>query len=97
VATGADEERLLEVLENLIGNAIKFTASGGTVTVGASRENDDIKIWVENSGSGIPAQHLPHIFDRFWQAKRADRRGTGLGLTIFRRRSPAAICRARSR
>jgi CheY-like chemotaxis protein len=78
----ADEERLLEVLENLIGNAIKFTASGGTITVGASREADDIKIWVEDNGSGIPTQHLPHIFDRFWQAKRADRRGTGLGLTI---------------
>lgn len=78
----ADEERLLEVLENLIGNAIKFTAPGGTITVGASRENDDIKIWVEDNGSGIPPQHLPHIFDRFWQAKRADRRGTGLGLTI---------------
>ncbi len=78
----ADEERLLEVLENLIGNAIKFTPVGGTITVGAARENDDIKIWVEDNGSGIPPQHLPHIFDRFWQAKRADRRGTGLGLTI---------------
>ena len=78
----ADEERLLEVLENLIGNAIKFTPPGGTITVGASCENDDIKIWVADNGAGIPPEHLPHIFDRFWQAKRADRRGTGLGLTI---------------
>jgi signal transduction histidine kinase/ActR/RegA family two-component response regulator len=78
----ADEERLLEVLENLIGNAIKFTSPGGTVSVGASSENDQIKIWVADNGSGIPEQQLPHIFDRFWQAKRGDRRGTGLGLTI---------------
>ncbi|MEO8185479.1 MAG: ATP-binding protein [Deltaproteobacteria bacterium] len=78
----ADEERLLEVLENLIGNAIKFTSPGGTISVGASSENDQIKIWVADNGSGIPEQQLPHIFDRFWQAKRGDRRGTGLGLTI---------------
>jgi signal transduction histidine kinase len=78
----ADEERLLEVLENLIGNAIKFTSPGGTITIGACCENNEIKIWVKDNGSGIPAQQLPHIFDRFWQAKRADRRGTGLGLTI---------------
>jgi signal transduction histidine kinase/ActR/RegA family two-component response regulator len=78
----ADEERLLEVLENLIGNAIKFTNPGGTITVGACCEGGEIKIWVADNGSGIPAQQLPHIFDRFWQAKRADRRGTGLGLTI---------------
>jgi signal transduction histidine kinase/ActR/RegA family two-component response regulator len=78
----ADEERLLEVLENLIGNAIKFTNPGGTITVGACCEGSEIKIWVADNGSGIPAPQLPHIFDRFWQAKRADRRGTGLGLTI---------------
>jgi signal transduction histidine kinase/FixJ family two-component response regulator len=78
----ADEERLLEVLENLIGNAIKFTSPGGTISIGASSENEQIKVWVADNGSGIPAQQLPHIFDRFWQAKRGDRRGTGLGLTI---------------
>jgi signal transduction histidine kinase/FixJ family two-component response regulator len=78
----ADEERLLEVLENLIGNAIKFTSPGGTISVGACAENEQIKLWVADNGSGIPEQQLPHIFDRFWQAKRGDRRGTGLGLTI---------------
>jgi signal transduction histidine kinase/FixJ family two-component response regulator len=78
----ADEERLLEVLENLVGNAIKFTSPGGTITVGASYEGSELKIWVADNGSGIPPEQLPHIFDRFWQAKRADRRGTGLGLTI---------------
>jgi signal transduction histidine kinase/ActR/RegA family two-component response regulator len=78
----ADEERLLEVLENLIGNAVKFTSAGGSVTVGAVRCEGEILVSVKDTGSGISADQLPHIFDRFWQAKRAHRRGTGLGLTI---------------
>jgi signal transduction histidine kinase/ActR/RegA family two-component response regulator len=78
----ADEERLLEVLENLIGNAIKFTAPGGSVTVGASQRENDILVSVRDTGSGISQDQLPHIFDRFWQAKKSNRRGTGLGLTI---------------
>jgi CheY-like chemotaxis protein/anti-sigma regulatory factor (Ser/Thr protein kinase) len=78
----ADEERLLEVLENLIGNAIKFTSPGGSITVGAAALDDAVKVWVKDTGPGISQEQLPHIFDRFWQAKRADRRGTGLGLTI---------------
>lgn len=78
----ADEERLLEVLENLIGNAVKFTSAGGTVTVGATLAANAICISVKDSGSGISPEELPHIFDRFWQAKKTERRGTGLGLTI---------------
>ena len=78
----ADEERLLEVFENLIGNAVKFTNAGGSVTVGASRREQDILVWVADSGPGIHADQLPHLFDRFWQASKRDRRGTGLGLTI---------------
>jgi signal transduction histidine kinase/ActR/RegA family two-component response regulator len=78
----ADEERLLEVLENLIGNAIKFTSPGGSITVGAAALADSVKVWVKDTGPGIAPEQLAHIFDRFWQAKRADRRGTGLGLTI---------------
>jgi CheY-like chemotaxis protein len=69
-------------LENLIGNAIKFTGRGGTVTVGASSDENEIQVWVKDNGSGIPSDHLPHLFDRFWQARKTDRRGTGLGLTI---------------
>ncbi len=79
-----DEERLLEVLENLIGNAVKFTPAGGTITVGAVARGDQVLIWVKDSGSGIPPEQLPHIFDRFWQAKKKERRGLGLGLTICR-------------
>jgi signal transduction histidine kinase/CheY-like chemotaxis protein len=80
----ADEERLLDVLENLIGNAIKFTAAGGSITVGASGHGhgNEILIWVKDSGAGIAAEHLPHIFDRFWQAQKKERRGIGLGLSI---------------
>jgi signal transduction histidine kinase/CheY-like chemotaxis protein len=78
----ADEERLHGVLENLIGNAIKFTGAGGHITVGAAQRESEIMVWVKDSGVGIPPEHMPHIFDRFYQASRAERRGTGLGLTI---------------
>lgn len=80
----ADEERLLEVLENLLGNAVKFTMAGGTVTVGAAPRDGELLIWVKDNGPGIAKEHLPRLFDRFWQATKADRRGTGLGLTICR-------------
>ncbi len=78
----ADEERLLEVLENLISNAVKFTEPGGVVTIGASHEGGEVKVWVKDNGHGIRPDQLPRLFDRFWQARRHDRRGTGLGLTI---------------
>lgn len=78
----ADEERILEVLENLVGNAVKFTMAGGTVTVGAALREQTIVIWVKDNGPGIAADQLTHLFDRFWQASKTDRRGTGLGLTI---------------
>jgi len=77
----ADEERLHEVLENLIGNAVKFTDAGGSITVAASPSGDAVTFSVRDSGSGIAPEHLPRIFDRFWQA-RASRSGTGLGLSI---------------
>jgi CheY-like chemotaxis protein len=78
----ADEERLLDVLENLIGNSVKFTAPGGSITLGASGRGDQILIWVKDNGCGVEAEQLPHIFDRFWQAQKNERRGIGLGLAI---------------
>jgi signal transduction histidine kinase/ActR/RegA family two-component response regulator len=78
----ADEERILEVLENLLGNAVKFTMAGGTVTVGAALRDQNMVLWVKDNGPGIAADQLTHLFDRFWQASKTDRRGTGLGLTI---------------
>ena len=76
-------DRLLQVFENLIGNAIKFTKPGGRITVGAESRDPDILFWVADTGCGIAPENLPHVFDRFWQATaRARRLGAGLGLPI---------------
>ena len=77
-----DHDRLLQVFENLIGNALKFTAAGGRITVGAAVNGNEVVFWVKDSGCGIAPEALPHIFDRFWQATKGDRRGAGLGLPI---------------
>jgi len=77
-----DPDRILQVFTNLLGNAIKFTPTGGKVRVGASLELDEVVFWVTDSGPGIPQEHLPNLFDRFWQAHSTDRRGAGLGLAI---------------
>lgn len=78
----ADGARVVQVLSNLVGNAIKFTPEGGRITVGAKRVHDKVLCFVADTGPGIPEDQLPHIFDRFWQARRSDRRGIGLGLAI---------------
>jgi signal transduction histidine kinase len=78
----ADRDRLLQVVENLIGNAIKFTQPGGRISVGAATRDDDVVFWVADTGGGIASDNLPHVFDRFWQASRTGRAGAGLGLSI---------------
>jgi PAS domain S-box-containing protein len=78
----ADRDRLLQVFENLIGNAAKFTARGGQVTVGARPGEGEVLFWVADTGAGILPAELPHLFERFWQARKAGRRGLGLGLPI---------------
>jgi len=77
-----DRERVLQVLGNLISNAIKFTPEGGLVQVSAEPSDDEILITVRDSGVGVSAKQLPHVFDRFWQATPKARLGSGLGLTI---------------
>lgn len=77
-----DRARLLQVLGNLLGNAVKFTPEGGQITVGAQLRDGQVEIRVEDSGVGIPAAQLPYIFDRYWQARDLSRLGTGLGLGI---------------
>jgi PAS domain S-box-containing protein len=77
-----DRDRLLQVFENLIGNAIKFTDAGGCITVGAASTDHEVVFRVADTGAGIAAENLPRIFDRFWQAPRAGRQGAGLGLLI---------------
>jgi PAS domain S-box-containing protein len=78
----ADRDRVQQVLENLIGNAVKFTGPGGTISVGAAPRQDEVLFWVTDTGAGIAGEDLPHVFDRFWQAGRNGRRGAGLGLAI---------------
>ena len=80
----ADRDRLVQVFSNLVGNALKFTPAGGSVALRAELLEGAVRFVVADTGSGIPAEHLPRLFDRFWQARRADRRGLGLGLPIVK-------------
>lgn len=79
-----DHDRIVQVLANLIGNAIKFTPSNGTVVVGAAREGDQVRVSVRDDGPGIPAAQTESVFERFWQVGKNDQRGLGLGLYIAR-------------
>ncbi len=80
-----DEDRMSEVLGNLLSNAFKFTPRGGTVELTAALEGNDIAIEVSDTGAGIPPEQLPRIFQKFYQADnqaKASAKGTGLGLAI---------------
>jgi PAS domain S-box-containing protein len=84
-AVHVDAERILQVLANLVANAVKFTEAGGRVTVSAERQGSEVLISVADTGPGIPPADLPHIFDRYWHARRTARtRGSGLGLAIVK-------------
>jgi signal transduction histidine kinase len=78
----ADRERIQQALSNLVGNAIKFSATGSKIVVVPRREADEVVISVIDNGKGIPAEQLPLVFDRYWQSSRTDRQGAGLGLAI---------------
>lgn len=78
----ADRDRVLQVFGNLLGNAIKFTPSGGQITVTADADPTEARFSVCDTGPGIPPEHVPHVFDRYWQAKSTAKLGTGLGLSI---------------
>jgi two-component system sensor histidine kinase BaeS len=83
----ADPDRLRQALGNLITNAIRATAAGGRVDVTVRAHGDTVAIVVHDTGVGIAAEDLPHVFDRFWRADSARGRGTGgsgLGLAITR-------------
>ena len=78
-----DRNRLLQVFDNIIGNAIKFTPKGGHIAVSATARGGDVLFSIADSGAGIAPESVPHIFDRFWQATtREGRLGAGLGLPI---------------
>lgn len=77
-----DRGRIQQVLGNLLGNAIKFTPKGGRVTLDARIEQGRAVFRVSDTGVGIPADRVSHIFERFWQGQTGDRSGVGLGLAI---------------
>ncbi|HEX7091924.1 MAG TPA: ATP-binding protein [Longimicrobiales bacterium] len=79
----ADRDRVLQVLGNLVGNAIKFTPPGGRIDVHVLQDsNAEVRFEVRDTGPGISPEQLPHLFDRFWQARHSGRRSVGLGLSI---------------
>lgn len=78
----ADGGRVLQVLSNLVGNAIKFTPKGGRIVMRADPARDGVKFSVSDTGPGIPPEQLGKVFGRFWMQNPSDRRGIGLGLTI---------------
>jgi signal transduction histidine kinase len=80
----ADPERIFRVLSNLLGNAIKFTPEGGIITLRAAPSGDELLITVIDTGPGIAADQLPHVFERYWKARPASQAGAGLGLYIAR-------------
>ena len=79
-----DGARIMQVISNLVGNAVKFTPEGGSITLAAEVEEGELRVSVIDTGAGISPEQLPHVFGRFWQADNADRRGLGLGLAIAR-------------
>src|SRR5205085_399748 len=82
-----DSARLEQAVQNVAANAIRHTPPGGTVTLRADAAGEDLRLRIHDSGTGIPTEHLPHVFDRFYKAD-ASRAGTaipsgsGLGLSI---------------
>jgi signal transduction histidine kinase len=82
ITLAVDEGRVLQALGNLIGNAIKFTPRGGSVTIIAEQAGSMVRIGVRDTGPGMDEAQLEHVFDRFWQSRAGDRRGIGMGLAI---------------
>jgi len=80
-----DAEQIGQVLGNILDNALRHTPAGGSVTVSASRSGSDVDLAVTDTGDGIPAEHLPHLFERFYRVDAARDRahgGSGIGLAI---------------
>jgi signal transduction histidine kinase len=78
----ADHDRRIQVLGNLLDNALRFTPEGGTVAVRARRQGDRVRIEVVDNGPGIPERHVTHLFEPFYQARQVGRHTAGLGLAI---------------
>ncbi len=86
-ALTADPVRLRQAIGNLVTNSLRYTPPGGHITLAARQDGDQVVIEVTDTGVGIRAEHLPHVFDRFWRAEKSRNRrtgGSGLGLAIVR-------------
>lgn len=77
-----DRDRFMQVLSNLIGNAIKFTQRGGKIIITCRRVDHQVLFAIEDNGVGMTEDQIPHIFDRFWQVEHSSKHGVGLGLAI---------------
>ncbi len=83
----ADQDRMAQVLHNLVANAVRYTESGGRIAISAGRSDGDVQVEVADTGVGISPEELPHVFDRFYRVDRSRSRatgGAGLGLAIVR-------------
>ena len=83
-AVNADRDRVLQVLSNLVGNAVKFSRHGGVWLSVMKGPRDSVVFSVADTGPGIPPDAVEHLFDRFWRQDQTSRQGAGLGLAIVR-------------
>src|SRR5262249_10329885 len=86
-AVAADRDKLEKIVLNLVFNALKFTPSGGRVELRAEKQGEEFVLIVADTGMGIAAKNLPHVFDRFWQADGSSKRkyqGVGIGLALVK-------------
>ena len=77
-----DPHRILQVISNVVGNAIEFTPEGGSISIRVTRVDDDVRFEVTDTGPGIPKAELCHVWERFWSARKQAEAGVGLGLSI---------------
>ena len=84
VQVHCDRGRILQIVSNLVGNALKFTPKGGSIFIGAHGSGHEALFFVRDTGQGIPELELPRVFDRFWHAQTNNRSGIGLGLSIVK-------------
>lgn len=82
LAVRADRQRVLQLVSNLLGNALKFAPQGSEVGFLVERQGANARFTIRDAGPGIPSEHLRHVFDRFWKRETEGKKGTGLGLFI---------------
>jgi len=83
-AIDCDSERAVQVLSNLVANALKVTPKGGAIAIGAEPKDNEVVFFVRDTGPGISAEELPRLFERYWRSAQPSYKGAGLGLSIAR-------------